>query len=129
MSSTQYTQFLDNLNNLCFDVQMMYKPQYQFSAITPNHHLTASDIIIYRRVETTFQNVLNTLGDTRLESRLEWVKIYEHLVGIEDTCRIRLIENYWKKFEACLHYVKAQLPKSIPQLLAELKIHVNVFNG
>ncbi len=128
MSSTQYTQFLDNLNDVCFHEQMMYKTEYQFSAITTNHHLSASDIIIYRRVETTLQNVMNlvnTLGDTRLK----WVKIYEHLVGIEDTYRIRLIEQYWKKFEACLHYVRAQLPKSIPELLAELKIHVNVFNG
>ena len=128
MSSTQSTQFLDNLNDLCFHEQMMYKPEYQFSAITTNHHLSASDIIIYRRVETTFQNVLNTLGDTRLESRLEWVKIYEHLVGIEDTCRLRLTEEYLNKFEACLHYVRAQLPKGIPELLAELKIHVNDFN-
>jgi len=128
MSSTQSTQFVDNLNDLCFHEQMMYKPEYQFSAITTNHHLSASDIIIYRRVQTTLQNVMNLVNTLR-DTRLEWVKIYEHLVGIEDTCRIRLIEQYWKKFEACLQFVRAKLPKSIPELLAELKIHVNVFNG
>jgi hypothetical protein len=125
MSSTQDTseRFLENLNHLVFHEHMMFKPMYQFSAITTNHHLMASDIIIYNRVTTTFQEVLNTFSDTPHK----WTEIYEHLVGIQDTCRLRLTEEYWNKFEACLHYVRAKLPKSIPELLAALRIHVNNF--
>jgi hypothetical protein len=96
---------------------------YQFSSITTNHHLPASDIMIYNRVVQTFQMVWNLSKHTPVE----WVKIYEHLVGIEDTCRLRLTENYWKKFEACLRYVRAQLPRSIPELLAAFHIHIHNF--
>jgi hypothetical protein len=124
MSITEYMQFQNNLIDLCDHEQMMYKPEYQFSPITTNHFLSASDIMILDRVRTTLQDVCNALMNTPHT----WTEIYKHLVGIEDTCRLRLTQEYWNKFEACLHYVRSKLPESIPELLAAFQIHIPNFN-
>jgi hypothetical protein len=102
----------------------MYKPEYQFSAITINHFLRASDIMILYRVRTTLQEVYNASMNTPHT----WTEIYKHLVGIEDTCRLRLTKEYWNKFEACLQYVRAKLPESTSELLSIFQIYVHNFN-
>ena len=120
MSITQ-VDFCDYLDNLCHDMQKMFKSQYQYTDISSNHFLSEIDIMIYYRVGSTLQVVYNTYLSDNAD---KWTQIYEHLVGIQDTCRLRLVDLYWFKFEACLRYARANIQKTVPQLLAEFRTHV-----
>ena len=102
-------------------MQKMFKSQYQYTEISSNLFLSEIDIMIYYRVESTLQVVYNTYFS---DNHDKWTKIYEHLVGIQDTCRLRLVDLYWLKFEACLQYARANIQKTVPQLLAEFRRHV-----
>ena len=91
------------LHDLSHDMQMMFKSEYQYTEISSNHFLSEIDVLMYNRIESTLQVVYNTYTSNATD---RWTEIYEHLVGIRDTCRLRLIESYWLKFEACLKYAR-----------------------
>ena len=94
--------FSQDLYDLTYDMQMMFKSEYQYSEISPNHFLSEIDVLMYNRIGSTLQEVYNTYTS----ATDKWTEIYEHLVGIRDRCRLRLIESYWLKFEACLKYAR-----------------------
>ena len=98
-------------------MQMMFKSEYQYTEISSNHFLSEIDVLMYNRIGSTLQEVYNTYTS----ATDKWTEIYEHLVGIRDTCHLRLTEPYWRKFEACLWYVRANIQKTIPELLAEFR--------
>ena len=112
--------FSDNLNDLTFDMQMMFKSEYQYSEISVNHFLSEDDISEYNRISSTLQEVYNIYHLT--ETADKWTEIYKHLVSIEITCRLRLIESYWLKFEACLKYARANTTQpTVAELLAAMR--------
>jgi hypothetical protein len=112
--------FSDNLNDLTFGMQMMFKSEYQYSEISVNHFLSEDDISEYNRISSTLQEVYNIYLSN--ETADKWTKIYKHLVSIESTCRLRLIDSYRLKFEACMQYAGANTTKpTVAELLAAMR--------
>ena len=112
--------FSQYLKDLTYDMKMMFKGEYQCSSISPNPLLGEIDILMYNRIETSLQVVYNTYYAS--ETTDKWTEIYKHLVGIRDSCCLRLIDSYWLKFEACMQYAGANTTKpTVAELLAAMR--------